>query len=789
MFRNYLLIPLRLFRRYPAYSLTNILGLSIGLTCTMLIALYVLHDVSFDRFHENLDRIYRANMQLTMQDNVQMEPITNLPLGPAMRDAYPWVEHYVRMSGSDAVNLKYGERNYTGVNCLYADSSFFTVFSFPLLTGDPARVLADPAGVVITRTLADKIFGEENPLGRDLVLNEQLDLVVTGIANDVPGNSTIQFDCVIPFERLIREYQPYMGWDGGFSFYTFLLMTPDTDISALENKLPELLYEKVNRQFEPAGARVDVFLQPFKRIHLFSRLDNEMSPSGTITRTMIVSLVAFLILLIACFNYINLTTARSSIRLREVGIRKVAGAGRGRLMLQFISESVLLTFISGVIALVLTVVLLPWFSELSGTTLSLHEISPWVLALAIPLFFIAVGVVASAYPSFYISAFDPVPILKKMTGTMSSKSLFRDILVVIQNIISVVLIITTVFIFMQLQFLKKKDMGFDKEQVMVIQMVNEEMKAKISLLKESFLRISGVRSAAMCSEVPGYGFTQNGYLPEGFDKPLMFHALDVDEDFIGAMGLQIVEGRNFSKEMPSDIHTILVNEALTEELGWADPVGKFISRDGKREIIGVVKDFHYQPLYDRVMSLVITPDSLYRASNLLLKLGSVNERIVQNIRETFRQVIPGQAFNFYFLDEHIDRIYRREQQFGRILMYSSILAVVIAGLGLFAMALFSIERRYREIGIRKSLGAGATEILSLLTGRFALRVLLANLLAYPLAWYVVHRWLMNFAYRISVTPWVFLLVTLLTLIIALATVSSQVYKASRINPADSLKYE
>jgi putative ABC transport system permease protein len=789
MFRNYFITALRLIRRPPLTSLINITGLALGIASALLILLYVHNELSFDRFHEKLDRIYRASVTFKLQDQVQATPISNLPMGPEMTDAFPEIENFTRFSTEQRGTLTVEKKSFKEVSFYVVDSTFFDLFSFRPLAGNPGKMLAGPSGMVITASLAKRLFGSLDPLGREVMLNDAWPFTVEGIVADPPSNSTIQFDFLIPMKRFISETNPYAGWDGGFSFYTFFLLMPNCNVTLLEAKFPDYMYEKANRKLEQAGASINIKLDPFRRIHLHSTYDYEMGTTGTITRTLIFSFVALVILLMACFNYINLTTARATERLKEVGIRKVVGSSRVHLIGQFTSESVVLTLVAGVLALLLVELLLPWFNNLSGQQLSLSSLSLWILLVVVPLSIILLGILASSYPSFYLSSFQPVLVIKGMTETTSGKPVLRNILVVVQNLIAAVLLICTLFIFRQNQFMMKKDLGLDKEQVLVIPMMNKELQKGAPLLKEALKSQSGVVYVGMASETPGYGYTQNGYMPEGLDKPLMFYALDIDEDFLPALNIGLATGENFSGSISRDSMKMLINESLAKQLGWTNPVGKYIERDGKYTVIGVVKDFHFQTLHHKIAPLVITSVPGEHYYNLLVKLSSVDAFTVSRMEKVFNKLFPQQTFSYFFLDEQYDKMYRSEKQFGKIFLWATLLAVLIASLGLLALAIFAVDRKVREIGIRKAMGARPAEIMAYMIRQFSGWVLLSNLLAYPIAWYFMRRWLQGFEYRIGLSAWIFLLTTLITLVIAFAAVGYQAYNASRINPAESLKYE
>lgn len=788
MISNYLKTTVRFIRRSAIFSFINILGLAIGISCSILILLYVNREISFDRFHRNINNLYRLKVNLVIQGKENPGAISSPIMGPELAGIFPEIRSQVRLIDLGGV-VEYEEKVFRDIGGFFADTNFFEIFSFHLLQGDPAGVLSMPNSVVITRSMAEKIFGEENPIGKPISWNHLTDCTVTGVVEDPPDEGHLNFDMIMSMKDYFRLFNPYMSWDGGYSYYTYLLLEEGVSPDTLEKKFIPLMYEKINRKYENSGARIDLSLFPVKKIRLFADYDYELGRTGTFTRTLIFSGIALLILLIAAFNYINLTTARSSQRAREIGIRKAAGATRGKLIRQFTTETMSMTVLAGIFSLIIVEMLLPSFNRLAGTNIHLYQLSPWKLLLGYPLLLIAVGGISSLYPAVRLSGMDPVRSLRGMTESTTGKPVLRNTLVIIQYIISVALIIATAFIYLQLDFLQKKDPGYDKENILVIPMINAEMDQKAGLLRDRLSQIPQVRAAGVGSGVPSYGLTMNGYQPQGYEKSMMFQALDIDPSYLSTLGIRIREGRNFSEELATDRYAMLVNETLVKELGWKNPLGKTIFRDTTFTVIGVVEDFHYSPVQQKINPLVITLSSRNRRANIVVKLMNTHPETIEQVKAAFNDIFPETAFYGQFLEDRLSYLFETEKKFAQTVLAATILAIFLASMGLFALSLFATERRTREIGIRKAMGADSLNIALLFIREFTARILLASLLAYPLVWYALHQWLQNYPYHIGLNPLVFIAGTLLSLLLTVLTVSFQAVKSAQANPAEVLKYE
>ncbi len=797
---NYMKTAFRRIKKHKSYSFINISGLAIGLACCILIVIYILTELSFDRYHAQSNRIYRLGISGKINENSFTAPVSNTPAAPALVKDYPDVLNAVRFRPtSPRTPVKYGDKQYFEGGIFYADNSVFEVFTFPLIKGDPKTALQAPYSLVISESIAEKYFNDENPIGKILRLNNQEDLTVTGVINNVPWNSHFTFNMLISFETLYSQNPRAQERWLGFPNYTYLLLSKDANPREFEAKLPTFVENHMSKQLKSISAELNYFLQPLTRIHLHSNLEHEISGNSNILYVYIFAALAFFILFLACINFMNLSTARSATRAKEIGIRKVVGARRKELIRQFLSETLSYSLISLLIAVILVELALPLLSSLSGIDL---RIGASQIQWLIPCLFglsVFVGVAAGSYPAFLLSSYRPVNVLKGNLKAGVAGSRFRNILVVFQFVISISLIIGTGIIMKQLQFMNKKDPGFTKENIIIVRVMPQRIQRTYPLIKTRLEQIPGVRSVAATSAVPGFDPDIGAFIPEGFqdNQTQVMDVLNVNSDFIPTMGIKVVAGRNFSPEFETDSKdAVIINQTAAQKFGWDVPVGKTIkvyrNVPGQLEsktVIGVVQDFHLSSFYKAIAPLYI--------SNLPQGLGGLIIKISpENIKETLRvlqkiwkDIDPDRPFDHFFLKEYFDRQYQSEERLRGIIGSFALFSMFIACLGLFGMASFMIEQRTKEIGIRKVLGASISGIVLLLTKEFTKWVILANLIAWPIAYFVMNRWLQNFAYHISIGIWTFLLSAALALVTALITTSFQAVKTAASNPVDSLRYE
>jgi len=800
MLKNYIVIAFRNLIRQRGYSLINVLGLSIGLAAFIMIVMFVRHELSFDRFHENSERIYRVCVNGMISGDPLDVAVSAPPTGEAMKREFPEIVSVTRIDAlPQSVLFSFEDKKFYQEGLLFADSTFFDVFSFKLVRGNPEKALVDPYSLVITESLATKYFGNEDPMGKTIRMNDKSNFTITGVVADPPSNSHFSFKMLASFTTRLREgnARHYQNW-GSLSLYTYVLLAKNSDPRVLESKFPDLYMKYMEDLSKMDNIRFEPYLQPITSIHLHSNLMAEIEPNSDIAYVYTFMAIALFILLIACINFMNLSTARSVKRSREVGMRKVVGAYRKQLIAQFIGESVIISFISMIVALLLVEILLPTFNHILDKEMKLQIFSDWRIVLFLGGLSILVGLLAGSYPAFYLSAFRPIKVLKGTLRSSSKKSNTRNVLVVVQFAISIFLIISTGIVYNQLSYLRNKKLGFDKEHMLIVPLRGDRLSANAEYLKSQFKQLSIVANVATSQFVPGKEMNGSGYVPEGYDEnnPVIFFTNNTGFDYIETMGMEMVEGRAFSKDYTTDSSAIIVNETLVKRLGWENPIGKkILSYDDtipvERKIIGVVKDFHFRSLRS-----VIEPSVMFitanhaRFMNIRLKPGNRKEQL-KALQDKWGQVESVLPFDYFFLDNNFDSQYKADERLGELFIYFTLIAIFIACLGLFGLASYSAEQRTKEIGIRKALGSSVQGIIVMLSKQFTRWVIIANVIAWPVAWYFLDQWLAGFAYRIHLAEcwYIFLLSALAALIIALLTVVYQAVKAALENPVDSLKYE
>jgi putative ABC transport system permease protein len=792
LFGNYLKIAWRNIKRYKGYSFINIFGLAVGLACCILILLWVQDELQYDRFHTNLNDLYRINAEFH-----KTEPLTHYwpvcaPLAPALKEEFPEIINTARFTRLRRGQLvKYRDKNFLESRICLTDPDFFSMFTFPLLEGDPQTVLSDPQSIVLVESIAKKYFGNENPVGKVLNINTEHDFTVAGIVAEIPENSTIKFDILLPFIRIEdfeKSWSVLDNWSlRGFAAY--LQLEENASPGALDDKIAHYIKKHV-----PESEDV-LYLQPFKDIHLYSsHVQFSIEGQGDITYVYIFSLVALFVLLIASINFMNLATARSANRAKEVGLRKVVGAKRMQLIRQFFFESLGMAFLSLIIAVVLVELFLPVFATLSGKILILDFSSHIHIVMAIMLMTLLTGFLSGTYPALFLSSLKPVRILKGTLKTEGRGLLFRRILVVSQFSLSILLIICTIVVSHQIGYMQNKNLGFDRDHVVYLP-IREELAERFETLKTELKKKSGIVNLAASSSLPTSGviLTTDKVSWEGKnpEDSVVLEVTSTGYDFIETFDMQVVEGRSFSKEFLTDEEeAVIINETAKNIIGMEDPVGKqLIFGDAATTIIGVVKDYHFKSMHSEIEPLLmaIVP-SLYRYVFINLESGNIPNTIAE-IKSTWNTLFPDTPFEYHFLDEAYDKLYRAEQRMGTLFNYFTVLAILISCLGLFGLASFMAEKRTKEIGIRKILGSSLSGIVVLLNKQFTKWVLIANLVSWPIAYYAMSKWLQGFAYRVNLEIWTFALAAMIALAIAMMTVSYQSLKAGLANPADSLRYE
>ncbi|MGD8334285.1 MAG: ABC transporter permease [Desulfobacterales bacterium] len=799
MFTNYFKTALRNIRRHKVYAIVNIIGLSIGMACMILILRWVQYELSFDRYHENADRIYRLVTDMDLGKMRGRYAVSNYIAGKTLARDYPEVEKSVRFQKVPFKLLfQYDDIQFYEDNICLADSTVFDIFTFPLIQGDPHNALNSAFSIVITEDLAQKYFGDNDPIGRIIRANNDVDLTVTGIMQNVPRNSHFLFDALVSFEILRHIHENYQkeieeDWMDHDN-YTYLLLRKAYDYRDLEKKFPAFIEKHMGTTLEAIGGKVEYFLQPLTQIHLKSKLEFDTNNTD-IVYVLAFSMIAIFVLCIACINFMNLSTGRSVSRAKEVGVRKAQGAQRSNLIHQFLCEAFLWSCLSFAGSLGLVEITLPFFHWLSGIDLSSISIfRPWFIlgCLGLILF---VTFVAGIYPAVYLSGFQTIQVQTGRLKTGPAGSPFRNTLVVGQFTISIGLIIVSAIIFAQIHYMKHERLGFNKNRIVVLRMIGDSFEKSIQTIKTELSSCSGVIDVTASSHVPGGFSGWHAFVPQGYrlDQTQVMASISIDPDFIPMMGIQIVDGRNFSDDIIEDqAESILINEEAAKRFGWKDPVGKTIRNllnETNKTVIGVVSNFHLRSLHHHLMPLYID----YNPSNL----GYVSIKIKPDelsktlhfLRQKWVEITPAQTLDYFFLAEAFDQQYRDDEKLGIILSNFSTLAILIACLGLFGLASFTVEKRTKEIGIRKALGASVFSIIVLLLKEFTKLILLANVIAWPIAFFTMNRWLQNYAYRIEIGLSAFVLAGLIVLVIALLTAGYQAIKAARANPVDALRYE
>jgi putative ABC transport system permease protein len=811
MFKNYIKTAVRSLYKNKGFTAINILGLALGLATCLLIVFYVVDELSYDRYNTKADRIYRVNEDLKLGENNVQYAVAMPPLAKTLKVEYPYIEDATRIKAAGTTHVKKGNINMVENRVGFVDASIFNVFTLPMVSGDPKTALLEPNTVVITESTAKKYFNTTDAVGKTIVFNEKENFKVTGVIKDVPKQSHFNFDFFVSLESFPdSRSNEWLRSD----YNTYVLLKDAKDYKKLEASFPAFLQKFSGAQmqselgmsiaqFEKSGSHFRMNLTALTDIHLKSNRSGELGPNSTTQYVYIFSAIALFILLIACVNFMNLSTARSSNRAREVGVRKVLGSSRKYLIFQFLAESVLVTFVATVIAMIAAAAVLPLFNQLSGKEIILTVESLKWLVPSLLLIVLVIGSLAGSYPAFFLSAFQPIDVLKGKLSAGFKGGGLRSFLVVFQFFVSILLIIGTLVIYNQLNFIQTKNLGYNRNQVLVIQN-SSELKDQAKVFKQELAELPGVKSATMTGFLPTNGWrnTRIYFKDATFDqkKSLFPQSWEVDADYIPTMDMKMAAGRNFSKEMLTDSSAVILNEAAAKFLGFADPINKTIyqSLGGDRKggvqnvkechIVGVVKDFHFNSLREKIEPVVMTLGQNSGALGIRVSTSNITALMAQ-IKNKWNELSPNVQINYSFMDQDFDASYRSEQRIGKIFVIFTSLAIIIACLGLFGLAAYAAEQRTKEIGIRKVLGADVSVIVGMLSKDFIKLVCIAIILASPIAWFVMTKWLQDFAYRITIQWWVIAVAGVGALLIAFVTISFQSVKAALANPVDSLKNE
>lgn len=809
MLKNYLKTSFRNFQNNKKISIINIVGLAIGIAICLLIILYVLDELSFDKYNQHAERIYRINHEVKLGDKYLDLAQTPPGLGPEIIRGFPQVEQYVRLQPHDPVLIKKGDENFRESRVAFADSTLFEVFSLPMIAGNPRTALKEPNSMVITETVARKYFNMKEPVGQTLMINNKNNYKISGIIKDIPEQSHFKFDIFLPMCENEDSRNEADGWISE-NYNTYLLfkkginaerMIPQFD-KMQDQHIAPLLKSTLNisiEEFRNQGSFVRNSLTPLTSIHLHSNKLGELDVNGNLTYVYIFSIIAVFIMLIACANFVNLLTARSANRAKEVGIRKVLGSSRKDLVFQFLTETFMVSSLSLLFALSLAILLLPWFNNLAEKQLHLGLLFQPGMIISLFVLMLAVSLLAGVYPALFLSAFQPISILKGKLASGFKNSWLRNSLVIFQFAVSIILISGTLVIYNQLTYIRNKDIGLNKEHVLIIQQTNV-LKTEAVIFKNKLLGMSAIGNATMTGYMPVNGDRSSDAF---FTSPtldtktsILMQKWKVDENYIPTFGIKMISGRNFSNDFASDSNAVIINEAASKLLGTSEVLNKKLYRitdmETKRvtvhHVIGVAANFNFNSLREIVTPLVLR----FGKDNNSIAVRIISPDIagtLARIRNEWQTMTRTDPFIYSFLDEDLNNLYKSEKQTGRLFITFTSLAILVACLGLFGLATYTAEQRIREIGIRKVLGASVGNLAGVLSKDFLSLVLIASVIAFPIAWYAMNKWLQNFAYRVNISWWVFIESGLIALLISFITVIFQAIKAAMANPIKSLRAE
>jgi len=795
MVKNLFKIAIRNILKEKTYSLINILGLTIGITGSVFLGLYIIDELSYDKYHQNASNIYRIVSHIKEPDNEFTWAVAQIPLADELKSNYTDIIDVVRFYGMGRLLFKNEDKQFYEEDVYLADSTVMDVFTYQFLAGDPETALDNPNSIILTKSLAIKYFGEDKPLDKTLQNQRGDEYQVTAVIEDIPTNSHFHFDALIS-----KSSNPDYGssW-GNFGVFTYIHLPEGYDLSKMNENFEKVLEDHVNPIFASMGITINYEMQRITDIHLHSKIQDEAESNGDISYIYIFSAVAFFMLIIASINYMNLATARSVKRAKEVGIRKVMGSQRNQLIFQFISESLILSIIALVVSIGLIYLLLPQFNQISGKSIPFSYLFQPEILIGLMAVIVFVGIVAGSYPAFYLSGFKPVDVLNGKNIAKGGNSGLRKVLVVFQFSISVFMLISTMVVYDQLHYLQEKDLGFNKDHLVRMELASREIREKSEVIRNKFLEISSVINVASASDSPGSNVGKliiRVELNDGTTDERGVDLFSADYDFIETLGMTIVEGRNFSRDILSDTSgACLVNESMVKRMSWDEPLGKrFYFGDGDNErifkVVGVVKDYHQNSLYSEIEPLMI----LHRENRyyMYVKIDGTNiSQTIASLENVWKDLNQGLPFEYQFLDQDFDSQYDADRKRGTLFTAFSTLTIVIACLGLLGLASFTTEQRTKEIGIRKVIGANLQSIIYLVSKEFLLLILIAIVLAFPAAYYFMDNWLQSFSYKININNEVltFLLSSLLAIVITLSTVGFHTIRAAISNPVNALRSE
>jgi putative ABC transport system permease protein len=808
MLKNFFTNALRTMRKQRGYIILNVAGLAIGLTSFLLISLYVIDELSYDRFHKNYENIYRLKVIGRMSGGILDQAVTAAPMASAMLSDYPEVLKATRVTRMGAWLIRFGENRFNEDGVLFADSTFFNVLDFKLLKGDPSTALVRPRSMILTEEYAKKYFGNQDPMGQKLIVEADTILyTVTGVVQNIPDNSHIKFD-------MLASLSSYPGQANNpqwvsHNFYTYIVVKDGINKEELQKKFQLMVAKYVGPQiqqilgfsiddFRKAGNEFGYVMEPLKDIHLKGATQYNLEPMGSQSTVSVFAVIALLILVIAIINYVNLATAKSATRAKEVGVKKVAGAYKSGLILQFLGESLIIVTVATILSVLLVYLLIPFFNQLIGKELSVRLFNSFTGVLSIIALIIIVGVSAGFYPAFVLASFSPIEVLKGTLNPGSMSKRLRGVLVVFQFTVSIVIIIGSIIVYNQLDFMTKKDLGFDKENLLIIRRPDAFFN-QLEPFRNQVLQIPGVEKIGFSRSVPGTIYNNNAFLndEDPDKKTYLINQNSVSLDYPQALGVQLVEGRFFSREYGTDSTAVLINEAAVKSLGLKDPVGKFILQPSgpgqvrRLKIIGIMKDFNIETLHKAITPVCFTVmgnggGDMFATVRLS---GKDMLSTIRNIEEKWQTFTTQQPFQYDFFNDSWDHLYASEAKTGKIFVIFSILAILIACLGLLGLVTYITNKRTREIGIRKTYGASIGVVLQLLSKEVVSLILISSVIAYPLAYFGSAYWLEGFADKVKISPVTYILATLIALVIGWLSISYQTIKAANYNPSKALRIE
>jgi len=807
MLSNLIKYSLRSFKRQRAYIIINILGLSIGIACSLLIALFVINEASYDRYNINKDRIYRLVLNGKIGGQEIVAAYTCAIIGPTMLNEFPEIENFLRMTGRGPTVVEYKDLTFTDDHVIEADSTFFDFFSIPVIKGDPKNMLNAPRKAILSESTARKIFGDENPIDKAIRIgNDTTRYIISGVMADIPGNSHFEANIITSFMTNPRSQSPI--WLSN-SFSTYLLLKPNTNYVSVDEKIPAMLEKYVGpeiqqfmgitlQDFAAQGNKYMFFLQNLTDIHLDPSIQQEFKAASDPKYMVIFGSISILIVLIAAINFMNLATAQASRRSKEVGIKKIGGSTRGILITQFLSESFIITFISLIIALIIIWITLPYFNNLLGADLKPDLFAGWYTIPVLILFTLLVSLMAGSYPALFLSSFSPYEVLKgNVHGSSMYSRTLRRILVVFQFAVSILLITGTLIMYRQIYFMINKDVGFNREQMLVINRAGA-LENRVEAFKDAVKEIPGVINIASSTAVPGRNNNLNGYGLEGRqEESFLLQTSWIDYDYLDTYQMTLVKGRNFDRSFTTDREACIINESAAKNFGITDiDSTRFIKPEESGnftylQVIGIVKNFNFESLRNPIQPYIFCfkgDENLWGYATVKLSAQNYQHTITE-IEKRWQQFTSNDPLQYYFVDEDFEQMYVQEKQNAQLAVIFSILAVFIAALGLFGLTSFTVEQRTKEIGVRKAMGSSVAGIYYVISREIFLLVSISAIIAWPLIYFIANRWLENFYFRINPGAISFLSGLLIAICIALITVSYRIMKAARVNPAQSLKYE